>query len=161
MVRIRRIGHIRRGLRIVAFFEAAKGLLVLSAGFGLLAFIHKDLYSVAEELVRYSHLNPARHYPRIFIDAASRMTDNRLWAIALSALLYSVVRFIEAAGLWLQRQWAQWFGFLTSVIFIPLEVFGIAERATWPKVAVLTVNAAIAGYLAFSLLRVRHANERA
>lgn len=30
----------KKGLRVVAIFEAAKGLLVLFVGFGLLTFIH-------------------------------------------------------------------------------------------------------------------------
>jgi len=34
--------------------------------------------------------------------------------MAISALLYSVVRFIEAYGLWLLRPWAEWFGLLTG-----------------------------------------------
>ena len=38
----------------------------------------------------------------IFIDAANRLTDERLWAIAFLALLYSIVRFIEAVGLWIR-----------------------------------------------------------
>ena len=87
----------------------------------------------------------------IFIDAANRLTDERLWAIAFLALLYSIARFVEAVGLWLQLQWAQWFGFLTSVIFIPVELFEIVRRVTWPKATVLTVNTAIAVYLAYVL----------
>ena len=63
----------RRGLRMVAVFEGAKGGLVLVTGVGLLAFIHRHLHSAAEEVVRHLHLNPARHYPRIFLDAAARV----------------------------------------------------------------------------------------
>ena len=52
-----------RGIRIVSFFEGAKGLLVLFVGAGLLELIHKDLHLAAEQIVRQLHLNPARHYP--------------------------------------------------------------------------------------------------
>jgi len=62
-------GHIdhRAGLRAVAVFELLKGLLVLLAGAGALSLIHQNVQGVAEQLVRRSHLNPAHHYPRIFI----------------------------------------------------------------------------------------------
>jgi uncharacterized membrane protein (DUF2068 family) len=66
------------GVRVVAVFEAGKGLLVLAAGFGLLSVVHEDLYFVAVELVRHLHLNPANRSPRIFLDAAERMSDVRL-----------------------------------------------------------------------------------
>jgi len=152
----KRKNHSKGGLRVVALFEAAKGLLVVFVGFGLLSCIHKDLLSVAEQLVRHFHLNPARHYPSIFIDAAHHLTDRYLWALAFSALLYSVVRFVEAYGLWHQRQWAKWFGLLTGAMYVPVELVGIMRGTTWPKVTVLVINSGIVGYLAYALWRSRH-----
>ncbi len=143
--------HSKGGLRIVAIFEAAKGLLVLLVGCGLLAFIHRDLHYAAEQLVRHSHLNPASRYPQIFIDLASNVSDVQLWVMALSAALYSFVRFAEAYGLWHQRQWAEWFGLLTGGMYIPIELFELIRRITWPRVTVLSVNAAIVAYLAYIL----------
>jgi uncharacterized membrane protein (DUF2068 family) len=141
------------GLRIVSAFEAAKGLLVLLAGFGVLALIHEDLHQVAKELVRHFHLNPASHYPHIFIKAAKHWTDGQLWALAGSALLYAVVRFVEAFGLWFQRRWAAWFGLLSGGAYVPIELFEITHGATWPKVTLLAVNAGVVGYLGYVLAR--------
>ena len=151
-----------RGIRIVAFFEGAKGLLVLLVGLGLLEFIHKDLHLAAGQIVREFHLNPARHYPRIFIDAINHLTDGQLLAMAFSALLYSAVRFVEAIGLWLQRQWAEWFGLLTGGLYIPIELFELIRGITWPKVTVLIVNAGVVGYLACILYQSRqnHKHDR-
>lgn len=161
MAKSRKKVHSRKGLCVVALFEAAKGALVLLAGFGLLALVHKDLHSAAEQLVRHFHLNPASHYPRIFIDAADKMTDMRLWAIAFSALFYSVIRFAEAYGLWTERQWAEWFGFLTSAMYIPIELFEVARGVTWPKITVLLVNLGVAAYLAYVLFQSRQARRHA
>ena len=77
--------HLKDGLRVVSIFEAAKGLLVLLVGFGLSAYIHKDLHLAAERLVRHFHLNPASRYPLIFLDLADHVTDTQLWALALSS----------------------------------------------------------------------------
>ncbi len=155
MISIEGKNHSAKGLRVVALFEGAKGLLVLLVGFGLLELIHKDLHLAAEQIVRHLHLNPARHYPMIFIDAANHLTDEQLWAMAFSALFYSVARFAEAVGLWLQRQWAAWFGLLTGGMYIPVELFELMRGMTWPKVTVLIVNAGIVGYLAYVLYRSR------
>jgi len=156
----KRKDHSKGGLHVVALFEAAKGLLVLFVGFGLLAFIHKDLHLAAEQLVRHFHLNPASRYPQIFIDAAEHLTDRHLWALAFSALLYSVVRMVEAYGLWHQQQWAEWFGLLTGAMYIPIELFEIMRGMTWPKVTVLVINAGIVGYLGYILLRASHQDRR-
>ena len=92
-----------RGLHVVALFEGAKGVLVLVGGCGLLSFIHKDLHEAAMRLVEHVHLNPASHYPRIFLDLTERINDTRLWSLALAAAMYAVVRMIEAVGLWLRK----------------------------------------------------------
>ncbi|HAM52177.1 MAG TPA: DUF2127 domain-containing protein [Nitrospiraceae bacterium] len=155
MSKVKSREHLKGGLRVVALFEATKGALVLFVGFGLLAFIHKDLHSAAEQLVRHFHLNPARHYPQIFIDAASHLTDVHLWVMAFSALLYSAVRFVEAFGLWRQRQWAEWFALLTGGMYIPVELFEIMRTVTWPKITILIVNAGIVGYMGYVLYRSR------
>jgi uncharacterized membrane protein (DUF2068 family) len=153
--------RVHGGLRIVALFEVAKGLLVVLVGFGLLALIHKDLHSAAEKLVRHFHLNPASHYPRIFTDAAQHVTDRYLWTMAFSALLYSVVRFVEAYGLWHQRRWAEWFGLLTGAMYIPIELLEMIRRATWANATVFVINACIVGYLAYVLWRSRRDRELA
>src|SRR5512144_1082006 len=132
-----------RTLKVVALFEGAKGALVLLTGLGILALIHKDVHLAAEQLVRHLHVNPARHYPRIFLDAAERVTDMQLWALALGALAYAAIRFTEAAGLWLRRRWAEWFGFLSGSMYIPIELYELFREVTWPRVTVLVVNLAI------------------
>jgi uncharacterized membrane protein (DUF2068 family) len=137
----------------VALFEGAKGILVLLAGFGLLSFIHKDLHGAAVRLVEHAHLNPASHYPRIFLDLTERITDARLWSLALGAATYAVVRLIEAVGLWLRKSWAEWFAILTGVLYIPIEIFEVARSVTWPRVTVLVVNLGVVGYLLLVLQR--------
>jgi uncharacterized membrane protein (DUF2068 family) len=148
------------GLRVVSIFEATKGLLVLLTGFGVLAFIHRDLHLAAEQLVRHFHLNPASRYPRIFLDLADHASDAQLWLMAVSALLYSAARFVEAYGLWLQRKWAEWFGLVTGGMYVPLEFFELIRKITWPRVTVLSVNVGIVAYLVYILYQSRRESKR-
>ena len=142
-----------RGLHIVALFEGAKGLLVLIAGFGLLTLVHKDVHEAAMRLVEHVHLNPASHYPRIFLDLSESINDSKLWGMALAAAMYSVVRMIEAVGLWLKKTWAEWFAVLTGGMYIPIEIFEVVRSVTWPRVTVLVVNFAVVSYLLCVLIR--------
>jgi uncharacterized membrane protein (DUF2068 family) len=139
------------GMRAVAVVEAAKGGLVLLAGFGLLALIHRDVQAIAEKIVRHSHLNPAGKYPRIFIDAADRVTDAHLWLFAGLAALYAVVRLTEAYGLWNERRWAEWFALASSAIYVPIEVYELLHRFSWIKVTILGANLLIVAYMAYAL----------
>ena len=144
-----------RGIRLVALFEGVKGALILLAGFGLLALVRRDLQDVADELVRRFHLNPARHYPRIFIEAAGKTTDTRLWLLAGAALLYAAFRFVEAYGLWRERRWAGWFAAVTGAIYVPLEVLALLRSITWVKLTTLTVNLGIVAFMTWTLWRSR------
>jgi uncharacterized membrane protein (DUF2068 family) len=137
----------RRGERLVALFEAFKGLLVLAAGFGLLAVVHQDLQQLAEELVGHFHLNAASGTSRIFLELATRVSDVRLWALALLAFAYASLRLAEAWGLWRGRRWAEWLAVASGAIYVPIEVYELFSGASWIKLATLATNLAIVAYM--------------
>jgi uncharacterized membrane protein (DUF2068 family) len=141
------------GLRAIAIFEAVKGSLVLLLEFGLLSLIHKDLGEVAEHAVHMLHMNPERHLSQAIIHAASEMTNARLWAIAAGGLAYAAVRFVEAYGLWNRRVWAEWFALLSGGLYLPWEIFEVAERTTPLRVIILTSNVIIVLYMLFVRIR--------
>lgn len=142
-----------RGLHVVALFEGAKGLLVLVAGFGLLSYLHKDIHQAAVRLVEHVHLNPASHYPQIFLDLTARLNDTRLWGIAIAAFMYFVVRIVEAVGLWKGKSWAEWFAVLTGGMYIPVELYEVVQAVTWPRVTVLAINLGVVCYLLSVMIR--------
>jgi hypothetical protein len=61
-------------VRAVALLEATKGTLVFLAGFGALSLLHHDVQRIAGELIGHLHLNPAKRYPSIFLEAAGHLT---------------------------------------------------------------------------------------
>ena len=147
--------HVSVGLRTIALFEAAKGTLVLLAGFGTFALFHHDAQHVAERLVHQFHLNPASRYPRIFLHLAEDATPPHVYALAAAALAYAAVRFVEGYGLWRKRQWAEWFAIISGGIYLPIEIWELAKGITWPRVTLFAVNLAIVAYLARTLCRSR------
>lgn len=146
----------KNGLRAIAAFEAAKGLLVLLAGAGLLALVHHDVQRFAETLVGRLHLNPSKHYPRIFIDASAGLTDARMWKFAALAAAYSLLRFVEAYGLWHRRLWGEWCAVATGGLYLFVEIYEITAGFTWIKLAAFTLNAAMVVYLVRALLGRKH-----
>jgi len=139
------------GLRIVALLEGAKGVLVLVAGFGLLSLIHQDVQRIGEEIVRRFHINPASRYPRIFLQTSAALTSQRLWLLASMALLYSALCLIEAYGLWRSRRWAQYVAVISSGLYLPVEIYELFLRITWPKALVVAVNIGVVGYLVWHI----------
>ncbi|MEO6568340.1 MAG: DUF2127 domain-containing protein [Opitutaceae bacterium] len=139
-------------VRTIAVFEATKGGLVLLAGLGLLSLINRDVEEIADRLIRHSHFNPASRYPRIFLDAASHVTNTHLWLLAGAAVIYALVRFVEAYGLWFERRWAEWFALVAGALYVPVEIYELIHHASWIKVAILGTNLAVVAYMAYVLL---------
>ena len=137
------------GLRLVALFEADKGLLVLLVGLELLSLIHRGAQNVGEEIVDRFHLNFARHHPRILLYATTHLNDSNARLLALAALAYSTVRFIEAYGLWRLRAWAEWFGIISGGVYLPFELFELIRHPTFVKAGVVVVNLGIVLYLIY------------
>ena len=137
----------RVGLRAVAMFEGLKGALVLAAGCGAVALVHRDLQAVAEEAVSLFHLNPASRFPRIFLAAAGRTTDARLWILAAAAAAYATVRLAEAYGLWNGRRWAEWLGAASGGLYVPIEAYEIVRRLTVTRAVLLVGNLVVVVYL--------------
>jgi uncharacterized membrane protein (DUF2068 family) len=148
----------KTALRLLSLFEAGKGLLVLFVGAGLLSFIHKNTQQQAAEIVSIFHLNPARHYPEIFINTLANLGNAHLWVLSASALLYSLIRFAEAYGLWNDRLWAIWFAVASSALFLPLELFELSEKFTIVRSVILLLNILLVFYL-FRLSRHRASRE--
>jgi uncharacterized membrane protein (DUF2068 family) len=129
-----------RELRIVAAIEAVKGALVLIAAGILFRLLHVDLQNAAEAIVRHFHLNPARHYPGVFMSAVVDFGNAHKLALSLGALAYAAVRFVEAYGLWRARSWAWGFGIISAALYLPFELAELTQRVSWPAMTVLLLN---------------------
>ncbi len=141
------------GLRVVAVFEAVKGVIVVGAGFGMLTLLHRDVRRIAVSLVTRLHFDPDHRLTGIFLDAASRVTDARLWTLAGLAAAYAAVRLAEAYGLWFERPWGAWLGAGSGAIYLPIEVWELAHRPSWIKAATLLLNLGVVVYLLWTLRR--------
>ena len=149
-----------RALRAVASVEFVKGLLVLLAGFGVLSLVHRDAWDVAESFLEWLHISPETHYAQVFLNLADEVTDAKLWAVAVGALAYSTLRFLEAYGLWRERAWAEWLAMISGAIYLPFEIVELLRRPDWVRVAILAVNLAVVLYMVYLRVQARQRLER-
>jgi uncharacterized membrane protein (DUF2068 family) len=84
----------------------------------------------------------------VLLRAAENVTDSELWVLAAVALAYSAVRFIEAYGLWHQREWGQWVALLSGILYLPWEILTIVRHATAVRYVLVLFNGVLIAYLA-------------
>jgi uncharacterized membrane protein (DUF2068 family) len=136
----------RAGLKAIAVFEAIKGVLVLAAGFGLLALIHRDLPEIVDHMIHRMRLDPEGRISLLFMRAAEKW-DGRELAAAAAAFVYSTVRFVEAYGLWHARVWAEWFAILSGCLYLPWEIYEVARHPGPMHWAIFGFNVLLVLYL--------------
>ena len=130
----------------MASFVALMGGVVLLLGITLLA-LHRRAEDFELRLLFHLHMDPDRRMAHALLNAATKVTDARLWTIAAATLTYCTVRFVEAWGLWNRRVWAEWFALLSGAMYLPWEILKVAERTDWERITVLTVNVLIVLYM--------------
>jgi uncharacterized membrane protein (DUF2068 family) len=151
-------GHVK-GVRTVATIEFTKGIVVVLAGLGVFSMRHRDIWGVAESFLEFFHVNPEHHYVGVFIDLVYRLSDVRLWKIAVVAAVYVILRFVEAYGLWYICPWAEWMAIASGAIYIPFEAADLIRRPTWFRVVIIAINLLIVLYMLH--LRVEAAKQHA
>tara|TARA_R110000868_G_scaffold35535_1_gene127271 strand:- start:261 stop:755 length:495 start_codon:yes stop_codon:yes gene_type:complete len=149
--------EVRTGLKAVATLEAFKGLMSLLVGFGLHALAGQNLRKLAEEIVTNAHLNPASHFPSIFITVASSIPDSKMSLLAIGALVYALVRLIEAYGLWHGLVWVEWFALVSGAIYLPFEIYEIIFHISLVGFSIFLINILVVWYMAYVLFSKKKA----
>jgi len=139
-------------LRGIATLEMAKGLVVLLAAVGVVLLMQKeDPWDIADGFLRLLHISPDHRLAQLFLDWADSLTNAKVYAVAAVAAAYSFLRFLEAYGLWYARAWAEWIALISCSLYLPLEIYNLANRLSWIHVVVLAINLAIVLYMIYLL----------
>ena len=151
----------RRVLQTVATIEFFKGIFVTLMGICALLLVHKDAWLYAESLLAVFHISTDRRIAQMFLDFADNVTDAKLWAAARLAFAYSMLRFVEAYGLWRCRTWAEWLAAVSGTLLLPLEVRELFRRVTLLRSGLLIANVAIVLYMVYLILANRREHKKA
>ncbi|HTG18189.1 MAG TPA: DUF2127 domain-containing protein [Blastocatellia bacterium] len=154
------VSHSRRepdgkGLRLIAVFKLAKGLILVAVGLGAIKLLHKDVSELAANWVAAMRVDPDNRLIHGLIAKLGLMNDRKLEELSIGSFFYSALLLTEGIGLWLKRRWAEYFTIITTCSLIPLELYEIVNRVTITRVVLLLLNVAIVWYL-FVQLRKNH-----
>ncbi len=142
-------------LRTIALFEAFKGALAFAAACGLVSLRRTDLHAATDAFLLRHGINPETHYRRLLIESVARATHQHSGQIVAFCLVYGLIRFAEAYGLWRAKHWAEWFAVISAGIYLPLELHHFAHRPNLFNAGVILLNVVLILYLARLLRRQR------
>lgn len=138
-----------KAIRAIAVFEIVKGAIAVLAICGLLALINRDLEDFAEDVVSILRLNPESRYPHLFIETLGSIDNKNIKFFVAIGIVYALIRFVEAYGLWHLKAWAEWFAIISGMIYIPIEIYEIFKKPTAFRFTILICNIGIVLYLLY------------
>ena len=116
---------------------------------------HTDLHAVTDAFLLRHNIDPERHYTRLFIESVARATHHHAGQIVAFGLVYAVIRFVEAYGLWQAKHWAEWFAVISASIYLPWELIHFARHPRLFTAALILFNLALIFYLGKLLAQQR------
>jgi len=137
----------------IGLFKLCKALALLMVGIGMLKLLHRDVASVVTHWVEELRLDPDNYYIHRGLSRVFRITPKQLKELSAGTFIYAGVYLTEGVGLVMRKHWAEYLTTISTALFIPLEVYELYHRYTWPRLGFLLVNVAIVWYLAVRIKR--------
>ena len=134
-------------LYIIIAFKLLKGIALILLALGVYSLTDNNLPEDFRNLLQSLHLDPERKFFTHLADRIADVTPRNLRWFATGTLLYSLFSIVEGVGLIFRVSWAGWLAIGESIFFIPLELFELLRKFSWPVFAILAINVWIVWYL--------------
>ena len=79
--------------------------------------------------------------------------------LALGAASYSVVRLVEAFGLYREKAWAEVLAAASGAIYRPIELYEWVHHPTWLRAGIFVLNAIVVTIMLRAALNRRRAQQ--
>jgi uncharacterized membrane protein (DUF2068 family) len=153
-------GHKKhRGLMAIAALKFVNGIGLLAIGLGALHYVHGDIEKDFAHWMELLRADPHNRYVLWLLEKISNVDEHRLRQLSVGTFFYSALFLLEGAGLALAKRWAEYLTIITTASLMPVEMYEIYARTTWPRVVVLVVNIVVVAYLVMELKRTKKHKE--
>jgi uncharacterized membrane protein (DUF2068 family) len=136
------------GLKVIAAAKLAKGVAVAFLSLGVFDLIHRDLGELARRLVHAARISPENRYVALALERLGLIDPAMLVRLGILTALDASIQLVEGFGLWIGAAWAEYLVVISTGIFVPEEFLAMIHNFTWPRVAILVINAVILVYVA-------------
>ena len=141
------------GLLAIAIFKLGKAILFFCLGIGAVHLLHKDLGDEVLRLAATLKFDPESRFVSVMLDKVDLIDAHRLRQIGVATFAYSALALTEGIGLFLQKVWAEYLTLILTISFLPWELFELARRPSWFRLALLVINLLVLGYILWLLQR--------
>lgn len=135
-------------LRLIIIEKLLLGLLFAAISFGIFTLINKDMLVFTDHLVVFLNLDIEKAYVQELVDWLTNIRGDTIIGISTGMFVLGSLNLMEGYGLYRRRRWAEWLTVIATSLFIPLELYEVAQKQTTIRIGALVINVAIVYYLA-------------
>jgi uncharacterized membrane protein (DUF2068 family) len=149
-------GHKKHGgLMAIAALKFVNGIGLLAIGLGALHYLHGDIDKDFAHWMELLRADPHNRYLLWLVEKLSNVDEHRLRQLSVGTFFYSTLFLLEGTGLALAKRWAEYLTIITTASLMPVELYELYVRLTWPRGVVLVVNIIVVAYLVVELKRTK------
>lgn len=141
-------------LKTIAVFEFSKGILVLIAGLGILSLLNVKIQDKFENFISSFNYIPHGKFSSAIYSAITHPQNSVLVILASFAILYSSLRFAEGYGLWHEANWAKWIGLISTLIYLPYEIYDLIRHPGIIPIIFIIINL-IVMYVLYTSIQIK------
>lgn len=150
-------GRLPRGVRLVALYKLAKGILQAGAAITLSVLLWTGSAERAYELAAELRDHLVQPWAIRAAEILTHwLTAARLWWLVAALGGDALVSAVEAWALARGYEWAQWFVIAATSLLLPVEIIELAQHLTVGRVLLFLINFAIVYYLLKHEMRLHH-----
>jgi uncharacterized membrane protein (DUF2068 family) len=141
---------VERAVRCVIFLLVAAGVLKVRGSRSRLQHTFEQDLPLIRPLANQLGWNPDNSKIIRHIAHAFSLSSSTLMWIAVGLTAYAAIELVEAVGLWLVQRWGEYFAVIATSVFLPLEVYELAEKLTALRLIALLINIVAVVWLLWS-----------
>jgi uncharacterized membrane protein (DUF2068 family) len=143
------------GFKVIGSLKLLSGMLALAVGIGAVRFLDHDPGPKLERAVTHLGLDPHNEIIHRVVSAITGIDRTHLRAIQAGTFFYALLHTIEGVGLLLERDWAGYLVVVATSSLIPFEIYEIAKKFSFLRIALFVLNVGIVIYLLATLKKER------
>jgi len=143
----------------IAALKFVNGIGLLAIGLGALHYLHGDIENDVAHWMELLRADPHNRYLLWLLEKLSNVDDRQLRQLSVGTFFYSALFLLEGTGLAMAKRWAEYLTIVTTASLMPLELYELYVRLTWPRGVVLVVNIVVVWYLVVELRRTKKGKE--
>ena len=139
-------------LRVIAIYKLLHGLFFIAVGVGLIKLKHQNIPQILQDyVIQPLQLSPENKWVDWALEAASKVTPHWLQLAGDAVFVYAILFLCEGIGLYLRKQWAEYFVVIVTSSLLPIEIWTMTTNVTSPALYALGTVTTVISFTAIAI----------